>query len=266
MKTANKQSVDFANKLERVINRLLADIVSVAGQPAKLDQVQRLEFVTNSLPSLMEALNASGYEELASELTDSSYKIINDIKKLHTITNVPIAFSRVDKAVLTALQDADLTAFAHIGEQAMYQVQQILMEHIIAGLPERDMIEAIRSELTDKFKRYAETYAQTSRGVYEQKVEDIIALNNREGGQELYWEYVGAEDNKNRDECVWALEKRFFTDEERADFEAEYGIRYNCRHIFIAVSKEAYETGEAPESDLSDEEIERRQAILESME
>jgi hypothetical protein len=93
----------------------------------------------------------------------------------------------------------------------------------------------------------------------------MIADNIKTDGGEVYWEYVGPEDSKNRDECIWALEQRFFTTEEMDAFESE-GIRWNCRHTFMVISPDAYATKDVPENQLTQEEKDRRAEVLAKME
>jgi hypothetical protein len=162
------------------------------------------------------------------------------------------------------LRLADYAAFEKLGTATIADIQTALMDTVLTGQSDRNLIRAIDKILDKDFKRYAETYAQTSRNRFLQQSENIMAENIREAGGEVYWEYVGPEDMKNRDECIEALAQRFFTTEEMEAFEGE-GIRWNCRHTFMVISPDAYATKEVPENALTDEENQRRLEIAEAM-
>ena len=78
----------------------------------------------------------------------------------------------------------------------MNSLSQELMQFALTGVDESVFIDAIRSKLETGLQRYATTYATTSRAKFIQQVQDEAA-KSYDG--ELYWEYVGPEDDRMRD-------------------------------------------------------------------
>ena len=130
--------------------------------------------------------------------------------------------------------------FASVAEDAMKQITGIVMDTIVRGGKVEVAIKQIAEVLDNKLVRYSVTYANTTRAKFIQAVEYASA---EEYTGEKYWQYVGPTDDLNRPACIEGLDKEFFTDDEREEFEARTADErmYNCRHTFIQITKEYYD-------------------------
>lgn len=254
----------FEGNLAKIATDIQSKIVS-ALRGGYLEKDTSLQFLAEFYPELERILNESGYTDLVMDLHSKAPELINDLRELHSINKVPLRFIKSDTNVLTSLQQMQTTQFAHIGEQAMMAVHNGIMQSALAGTPFSEVIKQIAESLDSKFVKYAATYANTARQEFLQRAEYLSAENTRDEGEALFWEYVGAEDNKNREACIIGLAQRYFTDEERIDFEAMHADEraYNCRHEFMQITERSFNEKSEVESGLSDEEIARRQEILE---
>ena len=125
-------------------------------------------------------------------------------------------------------------------------VYSSLVKTVIKGESTGDAIKAIEKQLKTQ-TRYIKTWYETSRQLYEQKIEDLSAQHYKEDfGGDIFWEYIGAPlDEKTRQECEKALRHRVFTDAEKIAFDTgemyDAGVpRWRCRHIFWEITKRRY--------------------------
>jgi len=260
---------DFDKRLAGIVSQMQIEIAQAlkSGELMSLSASARLTYIAEFYPELDRILRESGYFDLVNKLNKDSAGLVKNLRDIYAINKVPLAFVKSDVKVLTALNQMTFTAFEHIGSQAMQSVHTALMQGVLSGVSDKQVANIIQSEMTDRFQRYATTYANTARQEFAQRVAFLSAEQTRQDGDVLYWEYVGAEDDKNRDACVIGLAQRYFTDAEMQEFEATYADEraYNCRHIFVEVTKEMYDEGAKGENDLTDDELERRQEIIENI-
>jgi len=225
----------FEKNISKVINKYEKLLLNLT----KEIDFSKLNFETKHImlmgSELIELLHKSGYDELIKKtIRDNRGFIIAGkdemIKRLGLKT-----LKGIGKDTLDGLLAMDFLELEKIGNRyAIEKIQSVLYESVLTGKNYGDTIEEIKITLENKLKGYTETYIRTSKGRFRQKVEDEIAKANFEPG-EITWEYVGPDDGATRDECSTALAKQYFTTEEKEAFEAEYGIRFNCRHRFIIV-------------------------------
>jgi hypothetical protein len=263
----SKQQIDeFNRKLKAITDDLSADIIAQTLNDPKWSgtYAEKLLFASTSAIYIQQALDRSGFDAIVKDLVKSSASLLKDVQTINKINGVASSLTG-DKDVLKALMQTDLSFFESLSSDMVNSLHRTLSDSVKVGLSDKQIITQINEAVGEKFQRYAETYAQTSRTTFTQNLENLIADQNRQDGEELYWEYVGAEDSKNRDICIEALNQRFFTEDEREQFELSEGIRYNCRHIFVNVTKDVFDSKEAPANDMTDEEIARRQAVSDAM-
>jgi hypothetical protein len=189
-------------------------------------------------PELLKALQESGYSSVVAQLQNTDPALVNAIK---ANARIPMSFLETSSDVISAIRSAEAFQFAKIGEAAMSSIRDNVMRTVLAGVPINDTLADIRSQLEDRFQRYAWTYANTTRKEVIQAVH-FEAAKAYDG--ELYWEYVGPEDNVTRDVCLELLAQRVFTDAEMQEAEASSASEreYNCRHVFVQITKDDYES------------------------
>jgi hypothetical protein len=267
MKNGNQQLKKFTDGLNKIVNEINALVVATIMTNDKINgtDLERFGFISTSKVLVTKAFIDSGFEKLYTEFVNGSNQIINDLKAIHKINKITASLNAIDKDILSKFMATDLKVFKGVSETAINEIYRVLVESVRFSTTQKQMVLQIQKVLDERLLRYADTYANTSRQLFYQKSEDMFAQQLKDDGEDLYWEYSGAEDAKNRDICIQALDQRFFTDTERQAFEDENGIRYNCRHIFMLITKESYDSKETPDNDMTDDEIERRASILEVM-
>jgi len=242
MNTALKQTNAFEAELETVVKRLQTLIIKNAksGYLFSLNAEERIKFAPDLYNGLIDALNNSGYQELVAKLLAQDKDLIAEIRSIRGANGLPTSFSKTSTEVFNAFRNMELAQFEDIQEGFARSLHQELMHFALTGVSEDVFIQTIYDRLESGFKRYARTYAITSRAQFIQQVQDEAA-KNYDG--ELFWEYVGPEDDRMRDACIEGMAKRYFTNEERIDFELATAEEraWNCRHTFEQISKQDYE-------------------------
>jgi hypothetical protein len=187
----------------------------------------------------MDALKQSGYSELVNDLINKDKALLAEVTAMRTAKGLLTQFAKTSPEALRAFQNLELTQFQNIGDGFVNSLHSNLMTYAITGIREEDFAAMIRKSLDSGFQRYANTYAITSRAQFIQQVQDEAA---KDYDGELFWEYVGPEDDRTRDACLEGLSQRYFTDAERSDFEAANATEraWNCRHTFEQITKEDY--------------------------
>lgn len=248
----------FDKQLERVINDLYKSI---------RDLVFKLQIKDGNVVTTKFNLNmsASIYNELERALAGTEYEkvylklqgIDNDlIAAIVREAKIPISFTKTSVEVVDALRNLQMTEFQHIGERGLEAVREELMRSVLNGVPISETLDNIRDALESKFQRYAQTYAWTSR-------QELMQAVHNEGAKgypadEIFWEYVGPDDNLTRPACQELLAQRYFANEEKEEAIAKYAEEraYNCRHVFVQIAPEDYytATGKEPNKKESSEE------------
>lgn len=233
----------FAAQLQVVADNLKKQLLPFLAQLQMdrgviLSNDANLDIVLAFADEFSNTLQASGYTALMQEYINETSGMISQIKKASDKFPLPYKFVATDITTFQALQRIDLMELGNIGSKAATVLQTGLMNSVMAGQAYNTMYADLIAKLDNNLVRYANTYITTARSQLLQKMENMSAAN-RPGVN--YWEYVGPEDAKNRDECIEGLAYKVFTDAEKQEFEAAYGLRYNCRHTFHAITKEEFD-------------------------
>ena len=162
-----------------------------------------------------------------------------------------------DAQTLGMLQRIDVDAFARMNDDIARAIIAGLTDIVMIGGNVQDAVVLV-AEKAGKLAQYSQTWINRSRSMLSQKITDITATHLVEGGKNPYFEYSGNLDDKTRDACLEGLgatpsssypNAPYFTPDEREQFEAEYGIRWNCRHEFVLVTESHYEDMVGKESE-----------------
>jgi len=241
MSLADSQVSRFERNMIEVLQRLQAEIIASAnkGMLFSGDNALRLASAPDMFNELIGALDRSGYSNVVNAFTDEDIRLVKDVKAARATAGLPTAFTQQSAETLSAFKTVEFEKFQSLGNGFIESMRQELIAYISTGTNERDFINKINSMLNDNLKRYATTYATTSRQQVIQQIQNAAAANY---DGELYWEYVGPEDDRMRDACAEGIEQRYFTDAERIEFEERTaGERaWNCRHVFVQITEETY--------------------------
>jgi hypothetical protein len=156
---------------------------------------------------------------------------------------------KADAEKIILLQQIDLQELFDIRDQFARLVKNTLREIVVSGLPLENALSVIE-KVSDRLEQYTSTYINTSRRILSQTITDLTAKNLKEDTGEVFFQYFGAKpDDKIRNECLIGLGEiksadypnaPYFTEEEKERFEAEFGIRWNCRHEFVIITEKKY--------------------------
>jgi len=156
---------------------------------------------------------------------------------------------QADAANLALLQSIDVDELLGIKDQLAISVKTNL-QALVTG--KASLIEAVISveKSAGVLSQHAATYINTSRSTLSQRITDITAGHLKEEGGGVFYEYFGSPlDDRTRPECVIGLghgssanypNAPYFTEDEKASFEAEFGLRWNCRHEFNLITEAYY--------------------------
>ena len=187
-----------------------------------------LDIAVGFSESFKDILKKAGYLELLRELKAETDALLKDYIADRNIVNL----TKTEMSVLNTIKKINYAELMQIGEQAGDVLQTNVLSAVMSGKDVKDVYRKLKSVLDNRLQGYANTYVRTAERVMLQKVELDFAKHFKNPE----FEYVGPRDRKNRPECVEGLRKKIFTEEEMQQFEATYGIRWNCRHIFQVVS------------------------------
>lgn len=234
-----RNMLKVVENMQKDIELLLSDFQTQSG--FLLNIPRNIDLDAQIYNNLNRALNDAGYDALVNKLQSREPELLKALKQQQPPGAVPLAFTQVAKQQLTATNAIITQEFASVGEQSMRMIRELIFDSVTRGGSIDLLKRNIRSVLEDRLKRYAVTYANTSRSNFIQAVQNAAAADF---GDEVYYEYVGPDDDLTRPACQDGLSIQFFTKAERDAFEADTASErmYNCRHYFVPVTKEFYES------------------------
>lgn len=164
--------------------------------------------------------------------------VIMDVPKL--LKQLPAGILRKSDATsIKLIQQIDAEDLKGITANVAKAVRKSLQDMVINGGTYKDAVENV-IKASSKLQQYSATYINTSRTILSQRITDLQAEHLIEDGETPYWEYFGAElDDKTRDQCIEGLHKKFFTNDEKIEFQGR-GLRWNCRHEFVLITEKYY--------------------------
>lgn len=240
--TAEAQVSQFEKNMIKVLRKLQAEIIAAAnkGNLFSKEDALRLNSAPELWNGLLGALDRAGYYNVVNQFTEQDITLVNQVKADRIKAGLPSVFSQQSIETLNAFRDVEFVKFQSLGNGFIEALKEELAFYITTGTNELDFINRINSMLNDNLKRYATTYATTSRQQVIQQIQNAAAANY---DGELYWEYVGPVDDRMRDACAEGMTKRYFSNDERIAFELDTASErvWNCRHTFIQITKEDYE-------------------------
>jgi len=238
-----REMAKVIRRLEKEINLIIDKYKTVNGVIVKNADLSRVITVGNQLE---EALRSSGYYELAEKALEGNRELmVLEIANLKEL----LGRSRLGQIDATTLNNLLKVKYQGMLDQAglnVIAIKETLFNSVTLGLP----MSTLRNELTGKlgrFGRHATTYIRTAKREFIQTTEDTIADQIGFGEEkDDIWEYVPSLlQSDSHKECIWAVEKKYFTNAEKISFESGGGYshsepRWNCVHHF-AISNLTYE-------------------------
>lgn len=210
-----------------------------------------LEYMSVIYNDMLKLANSQGYTDAVTYAIQQEGEVVKQVKQALQKGGIAVNFSPVTQASFNLFQKQKYDYLMNLSARAINAVKESTLNAVLGSSDISSLINNIQLELDNKLKRYASTYLETSRGQLIQSTQDWVAEDMIAEGQQVYWEYFGPLDNDTREECVEALNKRYFTNDEKNEF-MNGGIfphtepRWNCRHNFILITAEEYN----PETEL----------------
>jgi len=232
------------SNLQKAIEQKVLGFPLIEGGEIPTTQAN-LDYLQEVYSSLLSELDNSGYFGAVNSALEAESDVIKNLKRIYSGTDFPIEFNAINQQSFNILQNQKIDYLTNLSTNAITAIKQSVTDAVIGAVDVSEITANIRKELDEKLQRYASTYLETARGQLIQDAQDWSAQSMRDAGVSIYWEYIGPEDNKTREECLFALEKQVFTDEEKAEFQSG-GLfphdepRWNCRHTFVMISQKEY--------------------------
>jgi len=230
----------FADEVSRII-------LSITTGGTVQFTTENLNAIAQAYPNFVTQLRGLGMDSFKADLFASEARTITAFKKFKVDGFVPFKLSAAkDIPLIKSLQASELLEVLALEQETANAVYNTLVSSVTQGQQSYDAIKSLEKAVETQ-KRYTKTWYNTSRQIYEQKLQDLSAKNYQdEFGGDLFWEYIGApKDDKIRYECSMAVDKRVFTNAEKEAFESgqmfDAGVpRYNCRHTFWQITERRY--------------------------
>jgi len=242
-----KQAEAFETAIKKVINKLDTKLTKLLNGLDTKDGVLLDTQATKVLllkKELQKALIDSGYYKLAEETMKDNIKIMG-IRIVELKETLGLRLGEISKKTINGINKMSFGEMANIGEREILAIHNSIINSVIMGTQKTALVESLTNELS-KFQNYAETYIRTSKRIFSQTIENNIAEQIDFGSEkDDIWEYLGAPLQSNSHaECEIAVPKRYFTNDEKIEFEAgSIGslsfnpMRYNCLHQFMITNK-----------------------------
>lgn len=202
--------------------KLLSVRMAKALQDKQWWNYQSISQVTGLLEAEMQK---AGLLDIADEFRQTATKDWEEISK------VPIVdFSKDEAGIFAAATQVRMKGFEKmISDDVSNWLADRLTKQVINPVSGSQL--AI--ELVDKFDTTTKNAAVWVRDALTGQVRDTFQLAGQNIGAD-WWEFIGPEDERTRDECLADLQKQYFTTDEMQA--SDIGSRYNCRHTFIPLS------------------------------
>ncbi|RKZ98976.1 MAG: hypothetical protein DRQ46_00435 [Gammaproteobacteria bacterium] len=242
-------SVDKYNRLIDKATDKLNKSVALYVKDFDVDKLGRItkskanqKLVMNFDRWLRSQLGSSGYDGVLVDFAKDTKPFINKVIDWQATEAgagvIPIVLKSTDISSIVAMQKIDYSLLDNRITASISSIKEQLYRSMVLGEEWSSATGFIKTSLDKNLQQYTQTYINTSRSLLIQEMEDVSASHI---SGEHYWEYIGPDDKKTREICVEALNKKVFTDDERQAYIDEHGVRYNCRHIFMQITKEYYE-------------------------
>lgn len=205
-----------------------------------------LEYMSAIYNDMLKLANSQGYTDAVTFAIQQEGEVVKQVKNSLTKDGIAVNFSPVTQASFDLFQKQKYDYLMNLSSRAINAIKESTLNAVLGSSELGSLVNNIQLELEDKLKRYASTYLETSRGQLIQSTQDWVTEDMIAEGIPVYWEYVGPLDNDTREECVEALVKRYFTNDEKLEYMNGVGEiphtepRWNCRHSFILVTEEEY--------------------------
>jgi hypothetical protein len=228
------------------LDKRVVDIVAGA-------RTSRTEFdaaiILNSRAQMIEALQASGYNQLSAAYISEYEGIPATVAKAMKDRKLPPPkFTAADAEIFVGLASADLQAFSAIGRNAMDELRIGLYKQAVSNQPFSALVRSVAAATVgvdgkgSPMANHARTIANTA--VLDFGGEVLRVAGENIGAEK--WEAVGPLDSVTREECQEALSDPVRTEAEwkqhtGADGEPYWGGTpggFNCRHQLFPVVSE----------------------------
>ena len=217
---------------------LLTGFTVVDGKLALSEE--NVAFTMDLVDRMYATLDEAGYGRFADKYRSDFMNIYKEFNAAKTLT-YNFNFLPKDKSILQAISTANYEGLFRVQREVANTIQRLATDYVLTERPIADLADELRNQLEGRLQRYAKTHVETSTRQAIQKGQDLVLDNEGIPAEDRYYEYVGPLDGITREECIEGVTKQYFTEAERAEFEATYGVRYNCRHVFQYIPKSVYE-------------------------
>ena len=238
------QAAQFERDMTKVVTRLEKQVQSIIDKFESIDgsltvSANNLNNALSVSNELNQALKDSGYYNLAEKALNQNTKLMDvrhtELKKLLGRQRL----GQIDTSTFTALNKVSFTGMTDLAEvDFVIRIREAIFNSVNLGLP----ISVLREEMIKgigMLKHHANTYIRTAKRQFAQQVEDNAAKLIGFNGKNDIWEYTPEILQRNsHPECVYAVEKQYFTNTEKIEFNSGGGYshsepRWNCVHSFV---------------------------------
>jgi len=233
-------------KLISELTKILSKNMSITNGRVLIDE--NLDIIAGLDNMLEEAFQKSGYYSV---LTDSVLQSKENAQLVFDFASGNIAnLGMIDNKTINGLIQMQWDGIKTVPVQIKENLKNGIYQSILSGRPFSSIVDSIQKQ-SDQLVNRTLTQVRTFKREFAQTIENETAKQIGFGeNKDDIWEYLGAplQDNSHP-ECVLAVEKQYFTNQEKEDFENGVGEiphsepRWNCQHRFVMTNltyKEAF--------------------------
>ena len=253
-KDLEKQVEIFEEELKRMQSGILRDLENYVNSTFKTKNGKYIldegtDLTVDMTAKLQEVLAENGYYETVNEqLFDFNQEILAN--RLGEFPRIAPDFATEQ---LDALLRANFETLSGVSANTGNNLKRLLINSLVQNESVSQLAQKFSDELEKNLINHSATLMRTSRRMYYQEIENVIAESIDD---EIIWVYAGAPlQGNSHQECIWALTAKphtpYFTQAEKEEFEAgtlpagldRSAVRYNCQHYFqiTSLTRKEYE-------------------------
>ena len=213
---------------KKLVDQITKSIRLLSARMAKVLQDQQdwnYQDVNQAIGMLQNEMEKAGLLDVAALFKQSAIQSWQEVANLDAVT-----FTAQESTAYAAATQAKMIGWeSQIPEDLVAALKDALINQTISPISGADLAQF----MMDKFEASKKNAAVWARDSLVDQQRELFQLAGQNAGAE-YWEFIGPEDDRTREECLADLEQRYFTTEEMEA--SDLNTRYNCRHKFIPLT------------------------------
>ena len=228
----------FIEALEGIAEEWKPRVSALASDLESFRNRSTLRMLKELSTTLKRQLNELGFSELAKQIVEH-YDVLAEyaLEATRAIDTPRSISATLTNNALKQVRDIDLSAYEHLGNQAVTALARSITTDVLVGLERRKIIQNVEAVIDDRFLKRTKTYVDTATRQIDRSFTFFTA---KEAGIETF-KFFGPADKLNSEFCrehvgkIYTLEQIKNMDngiKEPWNDVMQYGGHPGCRHVW----------------------------------